>query len=212
MLIPFDEVREVYPAITGPVLHVGAHECQEADEYERLGLLPVYWVEGNRDVALRAADALNAREKTDFHTIYLAVVSDADGQELTFHITSFDQSSSILPLGTHATRYPEIVEAESRTVYTTSIDTLLTRDVRPRQAIKFLNLDIQGAELLALQGMGVWLEEITGIYTEVNFEEVYQGCALIGQLDDFLGARGFTRLLTHDTGQGWGDAFYGRTA
>lgn len=46
------------------------------------------------------------------------------------------------------------------------------------------------------------------IYTEVNFEEVYKGCCLVGELDNFLKEWGFTRVLTDDTPKLWGDALY----
>jgi hypothetical protein len=72
-------------------------------------------------------------------------------------------------------------------------------------------MDIQGAELLALQGAVETLQSIDAINTEINYEELYEGCALVHQLDDFLAHQGFTRVATvtpyHPS---WGDAFYVR--
>ena len=72
-----------------------------------------------------------------------------------------------------------------------------------------LSFDIQGAELLAFQGSINLLKHIEAINTEVNFEELYEGCALIDQIDDFLNLHGFQRVKTttpyHPS---WGDAFY----
>jgi hypothetical protein len=47
------------------------------------------------------------------------------------------------------------------------------------------------------------------IYTEVNTEHVYKDCALIGDIDEYLGRFGFTRVETNMyLNCGWGDAFY----
>lgn len=75
----------------------------------------------------------------------------------------------------------------------------------------FLNLDIQGVELEALQGIGVYFEKIKWIYTEVNKSEVYKNCALIDDIDAFLKMEGFKRVATRWVKkQGWGDALYVR--
>ena len=76
-------------------------------------------------------------------------------------------------------------------------------------SINFLNLDIQGAELLALKGMAKYLKHIKYIYTEVNTEKVYKDCALITEIDDFLKLHGFSRKCEAIYRQfGWGDALY----
>ena len=50
----------------------------------------------------------------------------------------------------------------------------------------FLNFDIQGAELKALKGMEEYLNKVDYLYTEVNSNYVYVGCALITELDEYL--------------------------
>ena len=74
--------------------------------------------------------------------------------------------------------------------------------------ITLLTLDIQGAELQALRGAGRELAKVKAIFTEVNFEKVYKDCALIDELDSYLGGFGFKRVLTFRTQAGWGDALY----
>jgi len=49
-------------------------------------------------------------------------------------------------------------------------------------------------------------------YVEVNTKPLYQGCALVGEIDDFLHKFGFLRMETKMTGAGWGDAIYQRKA
>jgi len=56
----------------------------------------------------------------------------------------------------------------------------------PLNRFDFINLDIQGAELLALKGATAILPFIKAIYTEVNEKELYENCGLIDELDAFL--------------------------
>ena len=57
--------------------------------------------------------------------------------------------------------------------------------------------------------MEKYLNHIQYIYTEVNTEEVYKGCNLIGEIDDYLHGFGFERVAQDIYSQfGWGDAFY----
>ena len=75
----------------------------------------------------------------------------------------------------------------------------------------YWHLDIQGAELLALKGAGDLLNAVDVIVTEVNTVEMYKGNPLIGDIDKYLGDRGFERALTDMTDHGWGDALYVKT-
>ena len=72
----------------------------------------------------------------------------------------------------------------------------------------FINIDIQGAELLALKGFEEGLKHIKYVYTEVNTGEVYKNCAKLDELDAFLLDRNFERKEINMTRCEWGDAFY----
>ena len=73
----------------------------------------------------------------------------------------------------------------------------------------FINLDIQGAELKALKGMESYLNDVDYIYTEVNCDYVYEGCALINEIDEYLLQFNLHRVETTWFGEcKWGDAFY----
>ena len=77
--------------------------------------------------------------------------------------------------------------------------------------VDFVNLDVQGAELKVLQGFGNTFTEqknIKAVYTEVNTEEVYVGCALLSEIDSFLYHFGFQRVAISMTEANWGDALY----
>jgi len=73
-----------------------------------------------------------------------------------------------------------------------------------------LNMDVQGGELNVLLGATDTLKRIQYILTEVNTAELYKNCALIEDLDYFLGKHGFKRIETglESETQTWGDALY----
>ena len=72
-----------------------------------------------------------------------------------------------------------------------------------------INIDVQGVEKEALEGLGILINKANYIYSEVNKDRVYQNCTLINDLDLFLKQFGFKRVVTKWVrGDGWGDALY----
>lgn len=204
MLIDFKTLVSKYNMKIKRILHVGAHFCEERDAYNSCGIRDkdVYWIEGNKDIVQQV------KTSTPSINIYNGLVSDTDGKNVDFIITNNGQSSSILELQEHRKEHPHVVEIARRQQQTCRLDTLIqTHDI---PAIDFMNIDIQGAELLALKGMGMYLNHVKYIYTEVNTKHLYKDCALIGELDSFLLGHGFVRKETSMTQHGWGDALYVR--
>jgi FkbM family methyltransferase len=143
-----------------------------------------------------------------FNTIIEAAIWGKSGEKKKFNISSNSESSSLLELGTHAQSYPTIHFTEVIEVTTKSLDDIFIDNKIQAEKI-FLNLDIQGAELEALKGAESLLKNVHFIYTEVNREEVYKGCATVEELDTFLKHRGFVRVATRwIIRAGWGDALY----
>jgi hypothetical protein len=72
-----------------------------------------------------------------------------------------------------------------------------------------VNIDVQGAELQAIKGMGNLVRAVDAIYCEVNKEELYEGCAVVNEIDEYLKNYHFQRVATRwIIGKGWGDALY----
>jgi hypothetical protein len=69
-------------------------------------------------------------------------------------------------------------------------------------------MDVQGYELEVLKGASKFLSHIQFIYCEVNRAEVYEGCPMIEEIDQFLGEYNFERVDTNWAGDTWGDALY----
>jgi FkbM family methyltransferase len=199
------ELCRQYAIAPRGVIHVGAHEGTEITAYQHMGAQKVLFVEANPAVFERLQ--ANLTGMPDVLSVNCAI-GDRNGT-VDLHVTSFDQSSSILPLKHHQEVYPHITETHQITVQSKTLDTLLQEQELNPSDFNILNIDIQGAELLALQGATNWLKSVELINTEVNYEELYEGCALIDQLDEFLEGHGFQRVATttpiHPS---WGDAIY----
>ena len=54
-------------------------------------------------------------------------------------------------------------------------------------------MDLQGAELIALQSLEEFLPNVKYIYTEVSHRPIYTGQVMFNELDSFLSANGFKR-------------------
>ncbi|HHZ95074.1 MAG TPA: FkbM family methyltransferase [Flavobacteriales bacterium] len=205
MLIEYKTIVEKYNLQIKNILHVGAHKAEEEKDYFNSGCEKVIWVEANPDLVSYLKNTL---DKTR-NKVLEAVVSDSDDQEVEFIITNNGQSSSILELGIHKDLFPGVYQSGSITRKTKTIKTLFNENKLSFDAIDFINLDIQGAELLALKGIGENFYNIKAILAEINTDYVYKKCALIGEIDDYLSAFNFKRVETvmwHN--HPWGDALY----
>jgi len=204
LLIPVDTLMTKFGVNPKSILHVGAHKAEEQEEYSRVwGKLPhpIYWIEGQADLAQELKERLNPIE----HRVIQAFVWDHNDVELEFNIASNSQASSLLKPGTLEEKSPEIQFQETTTILTQRLDTLLPIEVH----FEFVNLDLQGVELQALKGLGEKLQAVKWIYSEVNREQVYQGCTSVSDLDAYLAKLGFKRIATRwARGLGWGDALY----
>jgi len=201
MLMKVEELSSVWGVNPNGVLHVGAHQGEEAVDYEKFGWLPVVWVEAQPLLAKNLQDRLDAKR----HSVINAAVWSENGIKMKFKLASNSQSSSLLAFGTHTEDYPEVLYTEEIEVTTRRLDSLLTEKETPN----FVNLDIQGAEGMALKGLGKNLYAVDVIYTEVNRKEVYLGCTMVKSLDTFLENAGFVRVATRWVlRRGWGDALY----
>ena len=206
MLIKIYQLIQRFQLKISGILHIGAHECEELSDYNQVGVPTdkTYWVEAMPNKVAFCKQ----RYGSGLH-IYQAVIDDRDGENVSFKITNNGQSSSILEFGSHAISHPTVHVVENVDMITTRMDTLIEREYIPITELNFINLDIQGVELRALKSMEKYLQHVQYIYTEVNTEEVYKGCNLIGEIDVYLRGFGFVRVAQQIFKEfGWGDAFY----
>jgi FkbM family methyltransferase len=200
MLINLDFLIQKYNIKFKGILHIGAHECEEIYSYEKyISRDKILWVEALQDkVEL-------SKQKFDNIFIEQAVVSDKI-ETVKFNRSNNGQSSSILEFGLHKYFHPQVWYTDSFTCETKLLKNVICNYNIP---YNFINLDIQGAELKALKGMEEFLPSIDYIYTEVNSDYVYKGCAIVGEIDEYLKQFGLYRVETSWCQNfRWGDAFY----
>lgn len=201
MLFKADSLTAIWKVTPRGVLHVGAHKAEESFDYERLDWGNVIWVEAQPDLATEIRSKLDPQK----NEVINAAIWGKSGLVFNFNVSSNTESSSLLEFGTHKNDYPDISVTDSYQVITSTLDDVLEKS----SEFDFLNLDIQGVELEALQGLGSHFEKIRWIYTEVNKGEVYKNCAQVSEIDAFLKTKGFKRIATRWVkNQGWGDALY----
>lgn len=210
MLIGFNEIKRHFSekAPTG-VIHIGAHGAEELESYVQNGIRTIAWVEAN---PMLAEKLLNVSLSHFGSTVHFFAAYETDGLTLELNIANNGESSSILEFGTHSQEHPHVNYVGKIRVPAYTIDTFIESKGFDRKLFEFVNIDIQGAELLALKGMKKQLDYVKYLYLEVNEKPLYEGCALIGEIDEYLRFFGFERTITKMTQYGWGDAFYVKSA
>ncbi len=205
MLIDFRELFPRWKINPKGVLHVGANTGEEAPVYLELGIRKQIWIEANEEVFLKLKSNLSNNPEA---IAYNLCVSDSEDEEVTFHVSNNgSQSSSILELGTHLVAHPEVNYVQDIKMLTTKIDKLFYLPSTTEDNL--LNIDLQGAELKALRGMGDLLRFFKWVYLEVNWEELYVGCALFPEVCEFMQSKGF-KVAEYKKcgGTGWGDCLF----
>jgi FkbM family methyltransferase len=204
MLISADILRNEFGINPNGILHVGAHLGEEYDYYVSAGwICKIIWVESQTKLVHKLKSSLPTN-----HKVINATVWDLNGVELDFNLTNNSQSSSLFDFGTHQLNYPDVFVNKVERIKTKRLDSFIELN----DNIDLLVLDIQGAELKALIGLGEHLKRVRYIYSEVNKREVYKGCAQVNDLDKYLKKFGFKRVATSwVVGAGWGDALWIQT-
>lgn len=199
MLVSVNELKRFWGVTPNSLVHVGAHNAEELEAYTKAGWHSVTWIEAQPDKVSQLARIIPSH-----HKLIEAAVWDIDDVSMDLNIMTNTESTSLLNLGTHATEHPEVVLESTIKVNTKTLSTLIPENNVP----ELLTLDIQGVELRALKGYKKSLGEVNWIYSEVNCRELYEGCGLVWDLDEYLSQFGFKRVVTKWSDHGWGDALY----
>lgn len=211
------------------VVHAGAHVGQEAATYRALGATAL-WIEANPTLI----NELSANVVGYGHTVAHACLGETTGETVTLHIAEADnmsnrgQSSSVLELGTHADKHPEVHYVDAVVMETLTLDDVVEQFhpewLAPDAPPMMVNADLQGLEGAVFRGAPRTLDSASAVLAEINIDELYCGCTLLGDLDALLVGAGFElvevvtagcrRRNCSDGGNrwvGWGDGLWVRT-
>jgi len=205
MQISLEDALNTHDIRTKGLIHLGINTGQEIPHYLYLGFNTQLLVEAI-DEHVQVLREQYPPEKFPGLRFVSCAVTDQDGTVEINIASNNSESSSILPFKEHAGIYPTVSMVGKRTVPARRLDSL----VPDPTAYNVLVMDIQGAELLALKGASAVLDHIELVITEVALVELYAGCALHSDIDEYLAARGMVHVATQLEHPTWGDALYVR--
>jgi FkbM family methyltransferase len=169
---------------------------------------------------------LGSHRLLDRVTIHQVALSDSDG-ETDFWVSGGEppeklarlvgtppgprgwrySSSTLEPLD-HLRAFPWCT-FERESVKTQRLDTLAADEGIDR--IDFAHVDVQGAELAVLRGMGALLGTTGAIWLEVSNRELYRGQPLRADVEDFMSNAGFKLAVDASRGGAQGDQLWVRS-
>ena len=200
MLLNLENLQSKYELKIKGVLHIGAHFGQEFQTYKKIGISNVIFFEPVPETFERLKN--NIGEEA---TLYNTALGNLNGEiEMNIETANQGQSSSILNPKIHLQQYPGITFNNKIKVQINKLDNYIDSHAEHN----FINMDVQGYELEVLKGALEYLNHIDYVMTEVNRDEVYENCAKVDELDEFLSKYNFERVETTWDGGTWGDAFY----
>lgn len=203
MLIDFRTLFPKYNIKPTGIIHIGGNIGEEFPVYMELGITKQLWFEPNPKMFTKLVENISSNPEAFAINV---CVGDENKKVILHESNNAGQSSSILELGTHKIVHNDVFYISDIECEMIRVDSL-NQDAF--EGYDFLNIDIQGAELMALKGMGKMLHNFKWAYLEVNKAHLYEGCPLVEELDEYLFNFGFERVETYWAGNtNWGDALY----
>jgi FkbM family methyltransferase len=193
------------------VMHVGGCHCHEFKTYKKYKVKSVFI----EPIPEMVAQAKRLYKGID---IIQCAATDLDYGSVVLNVTSPNNigASSIFEFDEHTRLHPEVSVSHTINVPTRTLDSI----VHERGFIpNLLVIDTQGSEGMVLAGAKSLLEndELSLIYIEVNFSNVYQGCILWPDLLQILTDAKFEKIdhdhwfeVAHPLNKGQGNALFAR--
>lgn len=196
------------------VIHVGAHRGEEIFEYENLGAKQVIWIEPNPDVFKEMEVFLSRAGASVESNAFEYAASNVDHEKVDFNIYYGPDAgylkgnkgcSSLLKAnGRFLEWYQNTIQVE-----TITLDTLISENEFEYDNFQLLNMDVQGAEMLVLQGAERVLENVKYVTTEATWSNPdYVDNVMYDELKLFLESRGFVEKQIINHTENWGDVLF----
>jgi FkbM family methyltransferase len=176
------------------IIDVGAMDVGDFTEaFQRLAQACNCEVVGFEPI-VRECERLNELGRAGY--TYLPYVI-GDGAERTFHECAAAYNSSLfepnMPLIRMFSDFEQLFDVVARRkVQTTRLD-----DVPQASGADYLKIDVQGGELLVLQGATRLLRDALVVHMEAEFVPLYTGQPLFADLDIFMRSQGFVLHKVH---------------
>lgn len=203
MLLNFRDLVKKYSIKSNGVIVVGAHYAEEHADYVAAGIKRFAYIEP----CAAAFNVLKNKFSAHHHIqLFNVACGDVEGEQVMYTGSQNEgQSNSLLKMHKHLQIHPGITLPNTEPVTVKRLDSLGLG----HKGYQLLVMDCQGFEGRVLKGATETLKQVNYVYTEVNKDEVYQGCTLVNELDELLYE--FDRVETGQwVGNAWSDALYVR--
>lgn len=188
------------------IFDIGACEGEDAVRYSKLfHNSTVFLFEPRPDNLKKVEENISKYNCTNIRVSDLAL-SNENGNA-TFYLSSGqpdlenkpedwdfgNKSSSLLPPSEEMKKHTEWLEfKETLEVTTKRLDEFC--NANKVEQIDFIHMDVQGAELMVLEGAGSFINKIAAIWLEVEAVELYKGQPLKNDIELFMEKNGFIRI------------------
>lgn len=203
-LLNLANLKSKYSLQIEKIVHVGAHEGQEVEEYlENFSNAEINLFEPQPSLFATLKSKYGKRKNI---LLYDFALGSKLGSSNMYSASNGGLSSSFYKPKDHLIEHPEIKFELKEDIF--QIKTLNQLNI---SNIDFLNIDTQGYEMEVLKGStNALTNDIKYIILEVNKKELYEGSPLVYDIDRFLKSYNFIRTDTHFwlDSHSWGDAFY----
>lgn len=200
------------------VFHVGAYKGEEMPLYVENGAEIIVWIEANPVLYSDLVSNCNNSQYENLKNIcFNYLITDKDDIETDFHLyysgdnlgmsSIFEKTSGCA--GKVGPEFNKQFHNGTLKLNSITVDTLLERN-NLGYDFDILTMDVQGAELLVLNGAKKLLENVKYINSEITlFAHDYDGGVYYDELYSFLKTFGFVHVSSDLCGDGsWGDAFF----
>jgi FkbM family methyltransferase len=214
----FADQRRLFKDANPVIFDVGAHRGQSLDRY--LAVFPSAEIYSFEPAASAFAELLAKYGMARQIHLHQQALSDSTG-ETVFHLNRADYTNSLLAAATGSDALVDgrlMEEVEKVRVNTTTVAAFVND--HSISSLDILKLDVQGAELLVLQGADPLLSRgaIALVLTEVQFAPLYSGQSYFDEVSAFLRKRGYSLYGLYDVRYGengllaWADALFASQA
>ena len=196
-----------YNIIPRGVIHIGSHYGEESELYNEIGFKNVLWIEADP----RSFEQLVKNTKSyNNHVCYNYLLSDTAEKVKFFIADNVGNSSSLYPLDRKISHkvWGNLNNEEFKYLQSHRFDEVFNKEMLDRYNV--LNIDVQGAELRVLKGMGQLISLFEIFVLEINFKKIYRGSALFSEVEYFMNSHSFKRVYLTITDY-QGEAIYLRT-
>lgn len=208
MNLDFHSLNKNYNFNIQGVIHIGGHHGEEINIYKYFNIKDVIFFEPldfNFEV-------LEKNCNNEYDIFKLALGNENKKIKMYVETANLGHSCSMLKPKTVLTQYPHIIFHSEQEVEMMKLDDFLksfySKSENSNKKYNFVTIDVQGYELEVFKGAYETLKSIDYIICEINREYLYENCAMVEELDNYLEQFKFKRVETSWVGGTWGDALY----